>query len=128
MRGLLDLTDNRIGERVEHPQGVVCYDDLDPYLVVAADKGTAHLPDTANAVSQEYGFWLSDAFASGGSRGYDHKVLGITARGAWECVKRHFRVERLSIVGPRMGRIWTLSIDCCFPMDLSAGFTSLGMR
>ena len=91
MRGLLDLTDNRIGERVEHPQGVVCYDDFDPYLVVAADKGTAHLPDTANAVSQEYGFWLGDAFASGGSRGYDHKALGITARGAWECVKRHFR-------------------------------------
>jgi len=91
MRGLLDLTDNRIEERVEHPHGVVCYDDFDPYLVVAADKGTAHLPDTANGVSQEYGFWLGDAFASGGSRGYDHKVLGITARGAWECVKRHFR-------------------------------------
>lgn len=91
MRGLLDLTDNRVGERVEHPPGLVCYDDFDPYLVVAADKGTAHLPDTANAVSQAYGFWLGDAFASGGSRGYDHKALGITARGAWECVKRHFR-------------------------------------
>ena len=91
MRGLLDLTDNRVGERVEHPEGVVCYDDYDPYLVVAADKGTAHLPDTANAVSLDYGFWLGDAFASGGSRGYDHKALGITARGAWECVKRHFR-------------------------------------
>lgn len=91
MRGLLDLTDNRVGERVEHPKGVVCYDDYDPYLVVAADKGTAHLPDTANGVSQDYGFWLGDAFASGGSRGYDHKALGITARGAWECVKRHFR-------------------------------------
>lgn len=91
MRGLLDLTDNRVGEQVEHPQRVVCYDDFDPYLVVAADKGTAHLPDTANGVSEEYGFWLGDAFASGGSRGYDHKVLGITARGAWECVKRHFR-------------------------------------
>lgn len=91
MRGLLDLTDNRVGDRVVHPRGVVCYDDFDPYLVVAADKGTAHLPDTANGVSQDYGFWLGDAFASGGSRGYDHKVLGITARGAWECVKRHFR-------------------------------------
>ncbi len=62
-----------------------------PYLVVAADKGTAHLPDTANSVSLAYNFWLGDAFASGGSVGFDHKKLGITARGAWECVKRHFR-------------------------------------
>jgi glutamate dehydrogenase len=91
MRGLLDLVDNRVGDRIEHPDGVVIYDDVDPYLVVAADKGTAHLPDTANAVSADYGFWLGDAFASGGSQGYDHKQLGITARGAWECVKRHFR-------------------------------------
>lgn len=91
IRGLLDLTDNRIGEQTIRPVGVVAYDDVDPYLVVAADKGTAHLSDTANAVSAEYGFWLGDAFASGGSRGYDHKALGITARGAWECVKRHFR-------------------------------------
>ena len=91
IRGLLDLTDNRIGDQTIRPSGVVAYDDIDPYLVVAADKGTAHLSDTANAVSAEYGFWLGDAFASGGSRGYDHKALGITARGAWECVKRHFR-------------------------------------
>ena len=91
MRGLLDLTDNRIDDHIAHPKGVVAYDEEDPYLVVAADKGTAHLPDTANAVSAEYNFWLGDAFASGGSRGYDHKELGITARGAWECVKRHFR-------------------------------------
>jgi len=70
---------------------VVVYDDFDPYLVVAADKGTAHLPDTANGVSTAYGFWLGDAFASGGSVGYDHKKMGITARGAWESVKRHFR-------------------------------------
>jgi NAD-specific glutamate dehydrogenase len=69
----------------------VCWDDDDPYLVVAADKGTAHLSDVANAVAAEYGFWLGDAFASGGSYGYDHKKEGITARGAWECVKRHFR-------------------------------------
>ncbi|WP_432822516.1 NAD-glutamate dehydrogenase domain-containing protein [Trichloromonas sp.] len=89
--GLLDLTDNRVGDQVVRPQGVIAYDEEDPYLVVAADKGTAHLPDTANAVSQSYGFWLDDAFASGGSQGYDHKKLGITARGAWECVKRHFR-------------------------------------
>ena len=67
------------------------YDDPDPYLVVAADKGTAQFSDIANAVSADYQFWLGDAFASGGSRGYDHKALGITARGAWKCVQRHFR-------------------------------------
>jgi glutamate dehydrogenase len=106
MRGLLDLTDNRLGDKVARPPEVVSYDDEDPYLVVAADKGTAHLSDTANAISAEYGFWLGDAFASGGSRGYDHKALGITARGAWECVKRHFREigqdiqrEPFSVVG-----------------------------
>ena len=91
MRGLLDLTDNRVGDEIVQPEGIITYDDLDPYLVVAADKGTAHLPDTANAVSESYDFWLGDAFASGGSHGYDHKVLGITARGAWESVKRSFR-------------------------------------
>jgi glutamate dehydrogenase len=91
IRGLLDLTDNRVGGRIVRPEGIVAYDAEDSYLVVAADKGTAHLPDTANELSQGYGFWLDDAFASGGSRGYSHKVLGITARGAWECVKRHFR-------------------------------------
>jgi len=91
MRGLLDLVDNRVEGEIVHPQGIVVHDDDDPYLVVAADKGTAHLPDTANSVSADYGFWLHDAFASGGSQGYDHKKLGITARGAWECVKRHFR-------------------------------------
>ncbi len=91
MRGLLDLTDNRVGDDIVQPAGIITYDDLDPYLVVAADKGTAHLPDTANAVSESYDFWLGDAFASGGSHGYDHKKLGITARGAWESVKRLFR-------------------------------------
>lgn len=91
MRGLLDLTDNRVEGKIVRAPKLVAYDDVDPYLVVAADKGTAHLPDTANAVAREYGFWLDDAFASGGSRGYDHKELGITARGGWECVKRHFR-------------------------------------
>ena len=91
MRGLLDLVDNRVAGKIVRPKGVEVYDDTDPYLVVAADKGTAHLPDTANSVSLDYNFWLGDAFASGGSVGYDHKKLGITARGAWECVKRHFR-------------------------------------
>jgi glutamate dehydrogenase len=91
MRGLLDLTDNRVGGRVVPPPRVVRYDGDDPYLVVAADKGTAALSDRANSIAAEYGFWLDDAFASGGSTGYDHKGMGITARGAWESVKRHFR-------------------------------------
>jgi glutamate dehydrogenase len=91
IRGLLDLTDNIVGERNVPPVRVVCHDAPDPYLVVAADKGTATFSDIANAISQEYGFWLGDAFASGGSAGYDHKKMAITARGAWECVKRHFR-------------------------------------
>lgn len=91
MRGLLDITDNLVDGEVRSPDGVIAWDEPDPYLVVAADKGTAHLSDVANAVAAEYGFWLADAFAAGGSHGYDHKALGITARGAWECVRRHFR-------------------------------------
>jgi glutamate dehydrogenase len=91
IRGLLDVTDNLVGGRVVHPPGVKVLDGDDPYLVVAADKGTATFSDAANEVSEEYGFWLGDAFASGGSAGYDHKVLGITARGGWESVKWHFR-------------------------------------
>ena len=91
IRGLLDITDNLVNNEVRQPDRIVRYDDDDPYLVVAADKGTATFSDIANGVSQEYGFWLSDAFASGGSNGYDHKKMGITARGAWESVKRHFR-------------------------------------
>ncbi len=91
LRGLLDLTDNRVGTAIVPPPQVVRHDADDPYLVVAADKGTATFSDYANAVSAEYGFWLGDAFASGGSAGYDHKEMGITARGAWESVKRHFR-------------------------------------
>ena len=91
LSGLLDLTDNYAGSKVVPPERVVRYDDDDPYLVVAADKGTATFSDIANEVSAQYGFWLGDAFASGGSHGYDHKAMGITARGAWESVKRHFR-------------------------------------
>jgi glutamate dehydrogenase len=91
IRGLLDITDNLADGEFIPPEGVVCFDDPDPYLVVAADKGTAKFSDVANGVAREYGFWLDDAFASGGSHGYDHKVVGITARGGWECVKRHFR-------------------------------------
>ncbi len=91
LRGLLDLTDNIVDGKVVPPQRVVRYDEDDPYLVVAADKGTAAFSDIANGVSADYDFWLGDAFASGGSKGYDHKAMGITARGAWESVKRHFR-------------------------------------
>ena len=88
---LLDVTDNRVDGAIVPPPRVVRHDGDDPYLVVAADKGTASFSDVANGVAQEYGYWLDDAFASGGSAGYDHKGMGITARGAWESVKRHFR-------------------------------------
>ncbi|MDY0882262.1 NAD-glutamate dehydrogenase [Dongia soli] len=97
MRGLLDITDNLVGGKVVPPGDVVRRDGDDPYLVVAADKGTATFSDIANGVSRDYGFWLDDAFASGGSAGYDHKKMGITARGAWESVKRHFREIGLDI-------------------------------
>ena len=89
--GLLDLCDNLVDGGIQPPLMLVRRDDDDPYLVVAADKGTATFSDIANDISAEYGFWLGDAFASGGSQGYDHKKMGITARGAWEGVKRHFR-------------------------------------
>ena len=91
IRGLLDLTDNIVEDKIVARRRVVRHDGDDAYLVVAADKGTATFSDIANAISEEYGFWLGDAFASGGSAGYDHKKMAITARGAWECVKRHFR-------------------------------------
>jgi len=97
LRGLLDLTDNLVSGTLVPPPDVVRLDDNDPYLVVAADKGTATFSDYANAISAEYGFWLDDAFASGGSVGYDHKKMGITARGAWESVKRHFREMGINI-------------------------------
>jgi len=96
MRGMLDITDNFVGNVVP-PTRVVRYDNDDPYLVVAADKGTATFSDIANGIARDYGFWLDDAFASGGSAGYDHKKMGITARGAWESVKRHFRELGLDI-------------------------------
>lgn len=97
IRGLLDLTDNYLNGQPVSPQGVICKDGPDPYLVVAADKGTASFSDIANKISADYGHWLGDAFASGGSQGYDHKKMGITARGAWVCVQRHFRELGLDI-------------------------------
>ena len=106
MRGLLDLTDTIQEGLIVSPQEVICRDEEDPYLVVAADKGTSTFSDYANQISAEYNFWLGDAFASGGSTGYDHKKMGITARGAWDSVKRHFREmerdatrEELTVVG-----------------------------
>ena len=97
IRGLLDLTDNLVEGEVHPPAQVVRYDDNDPYLVVAADKGTATFSDIANGIAAEYNFWLGDAFASGGSAGYDHKKMGITARGAWVSVQRHFRERGVNI-------------------------------
>ncbi len=90
IRSLLSITDNIVDEKVVPPDDVVIHDGEDPYFVVAADKGTATFSDTANAIALERGFWLGDAFASGGSNGYDHKAMGITARGAWISVQRHF--------------------------------------
>ncbi|MFC0036817.1 NAD-glutamate dehydrogenase [Actinomadura rayongensis] len=95
--GLLDVTDNLVDGKVVPPEKVVRHDGDDTYLVVAADKGTATFSDIANGLAAEYGFWLGDAFASGGSVGYDHKAMGITARGAWESVKYHFRVLNLDV-------------------------------
>ncbi|WP_227677754.1 NAD-glutamate dehydrogenase [Psychrobacter frigidicola] len=97
LRGMLDVTDNIVDGKIVPPANTVRHDDDDPYLVVAADKGTASFSDIANALSAEYNFWLGDAFASGGSVGYDHKAMGITARGGWESVKRHFRMRGMDI-------------------------------
>ena len=120
IRGLLDVTDNRAADRsIVPPPHVVRHDTDDPYLVVAADKGTATFSDIANGVAIDYGFWLGDAFASGGSAGYDHKAMGITARGAWESVKRHFR---------EMGRdCQTADFTCVGIGDMSGDVFGNGM-
>jgi glutamate dehydrogenase len=91
VRGLLDVADNQVSGEVVHPASTLCHDGPDAYLVIAADKGTATFSDLANDIAAEYGFWLGDAFAAGGSSGYDHKALGVTARGAWESLRRHLR-------------------------------------
>lgn len=131
MRGLLDITDNLVQGKVVPPQHVLCYDDNDPYLVVAADKGTASFSDIANSISAEYAFWLSDAFASGGSVGYDHKKMGITARGAWESVKRHFRELKIDIqhndftvvgIGDMSGDVFGNGMLCSKNIKLVAAF------
>jgi glutamate dehydrogenase len=119
MCGLLDITDNREGLKIVPPERVVRHDDDDPYLVVAADKGTASFSDIANSIAQDYKFWLDDAFASGGSAGYDHKQMGITSRGVWEAVKRHFR---------EMGRdIQTTPFTCIGIGDMSGDVFGNGM-
>ncbi len=97
IRSLLELTDNLQDNTVIPPENTICYDEADPYLVVAADKGTASFSDIANSIAKEHHFWLGDAFASGGSAGYDHKKMGITARGAWESIKRHFRELNVNV-------------------------------
>jgi len=103
LRGILDITDNMVGGAIVKPNGVHCYDEDDCYLVVAADKGTASFSDYANEISREYGFWLDDAFASGGSAGYDHKKMGITAKGAWISVEQHLAAcgisDEFTVVG-----------------------------
>ena len=105
IRALLDVTDNLVENEVVHPEGIVYYDDDDSYLVVAADKGTATFSDLANEIAGEYGFWLGDAFASGGSVGYDHKKMGITAKGAWVSVQRHFRERGINVQEDRVSVI-----------------------
>ncbi len=117
--GLLDITDNLVEGKVVPPHDVVRHDQDDPYLVVAADKGTATFSDIANAISVGRGFWLGDAFASGGSNGYDHKAMGITAKGAWESVKRHFRA---------LGRdVQTQDFTCVGIGDMSGDVFGNGM-
>ena len=129
--GLLDLTDNLVDGASRHPDQVVCHDGDDSYLVVAADKGTATFSDIANDVAASYRFWLGDAFASGGSSGYDHKAMGITARGVWESVKRHFRelgidtqTEDVTLVGigDMSGDVFGNGMLCSEHLRLLAAF------
>ena len=133
IRGLLDLTDNIVSGQITHPADVVRYDGDDPYLVVAADKGTADFSDIANALSLQYGFWLGDAFASGGSAGFSHKGMAITARGSWESVKRHFdemgrdcMTEEFTAagIGSMAGDVFGNAMLCSKHMKLIAAFNS----
>ena len=131
IRGLLDLTDNIVKGKIVPPADIIRYDDDDPYLVVAADKGTASFSDIANALSAEYGFWLDDAFASGGSAGYSHKGMGITAKGTWESVKRHFREAGIDInqgftavgVGAPLGDVFGNGVLLSKHLKLVAAFS-----
>lgn len=129
--GLLDLTDNNTAQGIIKPPETVCFDDDDSYLVVAADKGTATFSDIANELAHEYGFWLGDAFASGGSIGYDHKKMGITAKGAWVSVQRHFREMSIDIqtqeftvvgIGDMSGDVFGNGMLCSNTIKLVAAF------
>ncbi len=131
VRSLLELTDNIVAAAIVPPENTVRHDADDPYLVVAADKGTATFSDVANALSIAHGFWLGDAFASGGSQGYDHKAMGITARGAWEAVMRHFRAIDMDIqrqdftavgVGDMSGDVFGNGVLLSHHMRLLAAF------
>ena len=133
IRGLLDLTDNRVstpdGVHVRPAPDVVRWDGDDAYLVVAADKGTASMSDVANGMAAAYGYWLGDAFASGGSAGYDHKAMGITARGAWESVRRHFRGLGRGVDGPPDGGLTVVGIgDMSGDVFGNAMLLSTGIR
>ena len=117
---MLSVTDNLVAGKVVHPDGIVIRDGDDPYFVVAADKGTATFSDIANAIAVERGFWLGDAFASGGSHGYDHKAMGITAKGAWVSVQRHFRemgvdvqTQPIRVAGSATCRATCSATACC---------------
>ncbi|AIN59497.1 NAD-glutamate dehydrogenase [Pseudomonas soli] len=132
--GLLDITDNLKDGGVVPPANVVRHDDDDPYLVVAADKGTATFSDIANGIAIDYGFWLGDAFASGGSAGYDHKKMGITARGAWVGVQRHFRERGINVqedpitvvgVGDMAGDVFGNGLLMSDKLQLVAAFNHL---
>ena len=134
IRALLDVTDNLIDSEVVHPGQVVYYDEDDSYLVVAADKGTATFSDIANEISAEYNFWLGDAFASGGSAGYDHKKMGITAKGAWVSVQRHFREKDINVqkdvittvgVGDMAGDVFGNGMLCSETIALVGAFNHL---
>ncbi|WP_419536661.1 NAD-glutamate dehydrogenase [Endozoicomonas sp.] len=134
IRGLLDITDNLLDGNVIHPDDVVIYDQSDSYLVVAADKGTASFSDIANSIAEEYNFWLGDAFASGGSVGYDHKKMGITAKGAWVSVQRHFREKGIHVqkdvisvigVGDMSGDVFGNGLLCSETIALVGAFNHL---
>ena len=135
IRGMLEITDNLDPNgNPSHPRDVICYDSMDPYMVVAADKGTATFSDTANQISKEYGYWLGDAFASGGSSGYDHKEEAITSRGAWECIKLHFlemgheiesEITRVVGIGDMSGDVFGNGMLLSKTLQLNAAFNHL---
>tara|TARA_B000000565_G_scaffold255597_1_gene236718 strand:- start:15890 stop:20596 length:4707 start_codon:yes stop_codon:yes gene_type:complete len=131
IQAMLDITDNLVNNRLKHPKNVICHDEFDPYLVVAADKGTATFSDFANQIALENNFWLGDAFASGGSHGYDHKKMGITAKGAWKSVQHHFRKLGINVqetpisvvgIGDMSGDVFGNGMLCSNKIKLVAAF------